>query len=69
MITIKINLDEALVALSYQELLILNNSINEARESLGTEFSTRVGVEVEVANSLLKQLQVVIEAIGKASIS
>lgn len=47
----------ALIRLSTDELLILNNALNEVCNALDIpEFSTRMGAELEEVKSLLRQI-------------
>jgi hypothetical protein len=53
--------NEALVRLSNDELLILNNALNEVCHGLDlVEFSTRMGAELEDVHELLNQIGKVI---------
>jgi len=55
--TERIEPDGAVVRLSKNELLILNNSLNEVCNALDTpEFSTRIGAQLENVEQLLSQI-------------
>lgn len=59
-----IEANEALVRLSNDELMILNNALNEVCHGLDLiEFSTRMGAELEDVQELLSQIGKVIDAI------
>jgi hypothetical protein len=57
-----IEANKALVRLSNDELLILNNALNEVCHGLDlVEFSTRMGAELEDVQELLSQIGKVID--------
>lgn len=61
-----IEVNNALIKLSTDELIILNNALNEVANALdGAEFSTRMGVELEEVRSLLSQIGEIINAAGQ----
>jgi hypothetical protein len=57
---------EADLTINHDELLILNNSINEALEALDdSELSTRMGCERSEAHALMKQIQALLTKMGE----
>lgn len=56
------------VTLSRAELVLLNNALNEAVELLSAdEFFIRVGVRVEEALELQRQMKAVIQQMGRST--
>jgi hypothetical protein len=56
----------ALIKLGIDELVALNNALNEVCHALDiTEFSTRMGVQLEAAQDLLQQIGEIIDIINK----
>ena len=61
-----IEANRALVRLSNDELLILNNALNEVCHGLDlVEFSTRIGAELEDVQELLSQIGKVIDTMER----
>jgi hypothetical protein len=58
--------NQILIKLTIDELVILNNALNEVCNALDiTEFSTRMGAELEEARNLLRQIGETIDATGR----
>mgnify|MGYP001804830874 CR=1 FL=1 len=55
---------DPLEQLSIEDLMIINNALNEVCNGmdLGTEFQTRMGVEVEEARALLQRVSSIYRA-------
>ena len=50
--------DSIEIEVSAEELLVINNALNEAREFVpGSEFHARMGVKVDVVERLLQAVQ------------
>ena len=53
----RIEAEAAFIMLSKDELIILNNALNEVCNGLDiTDFSSRIGVEQEIAEKILEQI-------------
>jgi len=66
MTVVKSNQEGATVAMSYDEIVILNNALNEVCSGLDLpEFSTRMGCSREEAQSLLGEVHALTTEIGR----
>lgn len=62
MIEVKISHDQAVLSLSLDELITINNALNEVCNALDVpDFQTRMGVELEEALALLGELRQTID--------
>jgi hypothetical protein len=68
MTIVELRRDAALVRLTSEELIILNNSLNEVVNALDlSEFSTRMGVSMEEVRQLLAAINGLLQAQEKGA--